>query len=132
MIKACNTYSLNDLPLGTKGRVLALGMFDGLHMGHLDIIKKAVSVAERDGLTSTVQTFKNLFKQDSKTLYTPAERLKLVSQTGADELLVLDFDEVKDMEPEEAKASRQALLNYCKLDTWAMVKVWQKLKEMAE
>ena len=54
MIKACNTYSLNDLPLGTKGRVLALGMFDGLHMGHLDIIKKAVSVAERDGLTSTV------------------------------------------------------------------------------
>ena len=95
MIKACNTYSLNDLPLGTKGRVLALGMFDGLHMGHLDIIKKAVSVAERDGLTSTVQTFRNLFKQDSKTLYTPAERLKLVSQTGADELLVLDFDEVK-------------------------------------
>jgi hypothetical protein len=36
------------------------------------------------------------------------------------------------MEPEEAKASRQALLNYCKRDTWAMVKVWQKLKEMAE
>ena len=33
---------------------------------------------------------------------------------------------------EEINASRQALLNYCKLDTWAMVKVWQKLKEMAE
>ena len=26
MIKVCNTYSLNDLPLGTKGRVIALGM----------------------------------------------------------------------------------------------------------
>lgn len=33
---------------------------------------------------------------------------------------------------EEINASRQALLNYCKLDTWAMVKVWQKLKELAE
>ena len=33
---------------------------------------------------------------------------------------------------EEINASRQALLNYCKLDTWAMVKVWQKLKEVAE
>ena len=33
---------------------------------------------------------------------------------------------------EEINASRQALLDYCKLDTWAMVKVWQKLKEMAE
>jgi len=101
MIKVCNTYSLNDLPLGTKGRVIALGMFDGLHQGHLDIIRKAVATAERDGLTSTVQTFKNLFKQDSRSLYTAAERLELVSQTGADELLILDFDEVKDMEPED-------------------------------
>lgn len=33
---------------------------------------------------------------------------------------------------QEIAASREALLNYCKLDTWAMVKVWQKLKEVAE
>ena len=33
---------------------------------------------------------------------------------------------------EEINASRQALLKYCKLDTWAMVKVWQKLKEVTE
>ena len=25
-------------------------------------------------------------------------------------------------------ASREALLRYCELDTWAMVKVWEKLK----
>ena len=118
MIKVCNTYSLNDLPLGTKGRVIALGMFDGLHLGHLDIIRKAVSVAERDGLTSTVQTFKNLFKQDSKTLYTAEERLNLVSRTGADELLVLDFDEVKDMEPEDYL--RNVLLYRCIADTLIM------------
>ena len=35
------------------------------------------------------------------------------------------------MKPAEAEASREALLNYCELDTWAMVKVWQKLKEKA-
>ena len=118
MIKVCNTYSLNDLPLGTKGRVIALGMFDGLHMGHLDIIRKAVSVAERDGLTSTVQTFRNLFKQDSKTLYTAEERLDLVSRTGADELLVLDFNEVKDMEPEEYL--KNVILYRCIADTLIM------------
>jgi hypothetical protein len=28
------------------------------------------------------------------------------------------------------KASREALLRYCELDTWAMVKVWEKLKEV--
>lgn len=118
MIKVCSTYGLNDLPLGTKGRVIALGMFDGLHQGHMDIIKKAVMTAERDGLTSTVQTFKNLFKQDSKSLYTSEERLKLVSGTGADELLVLDFDEVRDMEPEDYL--RNVLLYRCIADTLIM------------
>jgi hypothetical protein len=32
----------------------------------------------------------------------------------------------------EINAGREALNEYCKLDTWAMVKVWEKLKEMAE
>ncbi len=100
MIKVCNTYTLNDLPLGTKGRVIALGLFDGLHMGHMDIIKKAVAIAERDGLTSTVQTFKHLNKYDAKSLYTSEERTKIIEEIGADEILVLDFDELKDTEPD--------------------------------
>jgi hypothetical protein len=35
------------------------------------------------------------------------------------------------MASEEAAASCEALLRYCELDTWAMVKVWEKLREMA-
>ena len=50
-------------------------------------------------------------------------------QNGGDAMTI--FPRIKDMVPEEAEASRQALLNYCKLDTWAMVKVWEKLKEKA-
>ena len=42
------------------------------------------------------------------------------------------FPAIQFMELEEAKASREALLRYCELDTWAMVKVWEKLKEVAE
>ncbi len=41
------------------------------------------------------------------------------------------FPRIQFMEPEEAAASREALLRYCELDTWAMVKVWEKLKEKA-
>jgi hypothetical protein len=41
------------------------------------------------------------------------------------------FPRIKDMEPAEAATSREALLRYCELDTWAMVKVWEKLKEKA-
>ena len=32
---------------------------------------------------------------------------------------------------QEINTSREALLKYCKLDTWAMVKVWERLKEVA-
>ena len=39
------------------------------------------------------------------------------------------FPKIKDMQPDEAQAARKALLEYCKLDTWAMVKVWEKLLE---
>ena len=39
------------------------------------------------------------------------------------------FPQIQTMVQTEADATRQALLQYCNLDTWAMVKVWQKLKE---
>lgn len=42
------------------------------------------------------------------------------------------FPRIQFMEPEEAAASREALLRYCELDTWAMVKVWEKLKEVVD
>lgn len=42
------------------------------------------------------------------------------------------FPIIKDMAPEEQLLARRSLLKYCELDTYAMVKVWQKLKEAAE
>ena len=37
------------------------------------------------------------------------------------------FPKIKDMPPEEREKARWNLLRYCELDTYAMVKVWQKL-----
>ena len=42
------------------------------------------------------------------------------------------FPQIKDMSPEDAEAARKNLLAYCKLDTYAMVKVWEKLQEAAK
>ncbi len=39
------------------------------------------------------------------------------------------FPKIKDMPPEEQATTRHNLLKYCELDTYAMVKVWEKLKE---
>ena len=39
------------------------------------------------------------------------------------------FATLKDMNEEDKKKYRESLLRYCELDTYAMVKVWEKLKE---
>ena len=39
------------------------------------------------------------------------------------------FPQIKDMPPEEAERTRHNLLKYCELDTYAMVKVWERLKD---
>ena len=36
------------------------------------------------------------------------------------------------MSDEEREVTRRSLLEYCKLDTYAMVKVWEKLCEVSQ
>lgn len=79
---------------------MALGMFDGLHQGHIDIIKNAVRLAGNTGLLTCVQTFRNLGKNgDDRLLYTMEERIRMLEELGVDEMLVLNFPQVKDMTP---------------------------------
>jgi hypothetical protein len=42
------------------------------------------------------------------------------------------FARMAEMPPKELEVSRKQLLEYCKLDTWAMVKIWEKLKEISQ
>ena len=42
-----------------KMNYIALGSFDGLHRGHLSLVKKAVSLAKEHNGKSIVYTFKN-------------------------------------------------------------------------
>ena len=51
-------------------------------------------------------------------------------QNGGDAMTI--FPRIKDLAPEEQLATRAALLDYCRLDTYAMVKVWQKLVEVSK
>ena len=42
------------------------------------------------------------------------------------------FPKIKDMSPEERATTRHNLLKYCELDTFAMVKVWEKLFDVIQ
>ena len=42
------------------------------------------------------------------------------------------FPAMEHMEPDELERTRRNLLKYCELDTLAMVKIWERLKEVSE
>lgn len=78
--------------------VLAIGTFDGLHLGHWDVINTAVVEAKKSGLPSAVLTFANHPlsyinpKLQPKELLTSSEKHRLLAAAGVDLLVEVPFD----------------------------------------
>jgi riboflavin kinase/FMN adenylyltransferase len=77
---------------------LALGVFDGVHLGHKKVILNAVNKAKEFDASSAVVTFSKpprsvLLKSHPQMLISLEERLELIEQLGVDAVLVLDFNE---------------------------------------
>lgn len=86
----------------TKERAMALGFFDGIHIGHRQIIKKVFEVSKERNLTSTVLSFIDFPTKESKTIISIEERLDILTALGIEEFIVIRFsDEVKNLLPEE-------------------------------
>lgn len=66
-----------------------------------------------------------LFPNDPSLNYHNLEQI----HNGGEAMTI--FPKIKDMPPEEQALTRHNLLKYCELDTFAMVKVWEKLKEVS-
>ncbi len=87
---------LDNFPPGDSA--LALGTFDGVHLGHQQVIRQAVSRARGGGLRSIAVTFEphplEVLRPSPEPilLTTLEERLDLVSGLGVDVTLVLPFD----------------------------------------
>ena len=81
-------------------------------------------VKEMGGSFSIKSVLPALFPGDKSLDY---HNLDELVQNGGDAMNI--FPKIKDMQPEEQKKAREALLEYCKLDTLAMVKVWEKLMD---
>ncbi|MTL67739.1 bifunctional riboflavin kinase/FMN adenylyltransferase, partial [Turicibacter sanguinis] len=82
-----------------EGLSVALGYFDGLHIGHQLVIKEAIEYAKKNGLKSAVMTFSPnpnviLKKLSSEHLITPpTEKVRLLTELGVDYLMILTFNE---------------------------------------
>ena len=87
----------------TASRAVALGYFDGIHIGHQKIFSTMLEQAKKYNIRAAVQTFENppASKSQSNLITTYSERCRLVSHMGIDDLFALPFnDRVKSMGPE--------------------------------
>lgn len=92
----------NDLTPYNKKTAVALGYFDGIHLGHRAVIKKAVE-AEKRGLIPAAFTFSSTPKSKDKNsqLLTRAEKIALLEKLGIKVLYILDFEQLKNTSPDD-------------------------------
>ena len=80
-----------------KNRVIVLGNFDGVHLGHQELLKLARKIAAEKKLSLMVFTFypqgQELFSCDFAYLATQEKKLEMFEQMGVDEVLSIPFDE---------------------------------------
>ena len=88
--------------------------------------EKMVYLPEMNGSFSIKHVLPALQPDDPELKY---ENLDGSVHNGGEAMTI--YPQIAKMSPAEADAARQSLLKYCRLDTLAMVKVWEKLKEMA-
>ena len=91
----------NNIPQ-LKQTSIALGCFDGVHLGHAAVIRTACSCQD-DLLDSCVFSFNDddiPYKQDGKRLLTPEDKRECISRLGVHHLIIPAFESVRDLLPE--------------------------------
>ena len=82
-----------------KGSVLTLGMFDGVHIAHRQILSECVYTAKENGQKSLCLTYHphpmNVFKKknDFEVLTTLEEKLSFIEECGVDATIIINFTE---------------------------------------
>lgn len=90
--------SEQPVPEALRGAVVALGNFDGFHLGHQAVVGEAIRWARAEGRRAVVATFDphpvRHFKPDAEPfrLTTLDQRQELFSAAGADAMLVIHFN----------------------------------------
>lgn len=84
---------------GLERCALTIGVFDGVHRGHAAIVSRCRRLAEEEGVAAVAVTFDRRPEEvidpegAHPRLSTPARRVELLREAGADRVAVLRFDE---------------------------------------
>ncbi len=98
----------DDFRSGGRKVSLAIGMFDGVHLGHQQVIRQAVADAEQHEGVAVVITFDrhpNSVVAPARVpllIYSQTQKLRAIASLGADATLVLPFTPEFSSQPAEA------------------------------
>lgn len=91
-----------DLTVSPRPTAVALGFFDGVHLGHKAVIRAAVD-CKSEGLAPAVFTFSSTPKRGTEKyqLTNFDEKARIFEQIGIEILYIIDFETVKNKTPDE-------------------------------
>jgi riboflavin kinase/FMN adenylyltransferase len=101
-------HNLTQLPPDFGPSVVTIGNFDGVHLGHCEVLRRVKALADARGWKPSVLTFDPhptkvvAPERTPKLMTTPDRRAGLMAAAGVEQILILPFDRsVAQWTPEE-------------------------------
>jgi riboflavin kinase / FMN adenylyltransferase len=100
-------HTAAELSAGDRKVCLAIGFFDGVHLGHQQILRQTMDDARRHEGIATVVTFDRhpdtvvAPRRVRPLIYSLPRKLRVIESLGADALLLIHFDEAFSRQPGE-------------------------------
>ena len=90
-------------PDSGKPASVALGLFDGIHIGHTKVLQQALKNRELAPcvFTYTISSFVPQIKKNYLALMPDEQKCAILERMGFEQVVMPDFSSFKDMEPEE-------------------------------
>ena len=88
---------INNIEKITSNNCISIGNFDGMHKGHIELVKETVRIAKENNLVPTVLTFDQMPEEYFKTndffrLMEMSDKYKVFEKLGVEQVLVIPFD----------------------------------------
>ena len=88
---------INNIEKITSNNCISIGNFDGMHKGHIELVKETVRIAKENNLVPTVLTFDQMPEEYFKAngffrLMEMSDKYKVFEKLGIEQVIVIPFD----------------------------------------